>query len=249
MSLSLFPSPLERTVASALLLLSNTKPLSPSPEFGFDGGTDKALREGSESKSSSEEISSSKSHSSSLTSDNDSSKEIRAAHNLRIVAVVARCHEMKFKVVRKRRTKVIWSSDSEHPEVVLALPATVSSKSESTEASCLSSTSSAASSARSCYEIRSMKRNQMESCENPKRRKVDSGYGSGSSYMRRQAEKILDFLSRGSSSEVRIRQVLGDSPDTSKALRMLLKLEEIKRSGTGGRLDPYLYKFQLLTEE
>lgn len=60
----------------------------------------------------------------------------------------------------------------------------------------------------------------MESCENPKRRKVDSGYGSGSSYMRRQAEKILDFLSRGSSSEVRIRQVLGDSPDTSKALRM-----------------------------
>lgn len=66
--------------------------------FGFDGGTDKALREGSESKSSSEEISSSKSHSSSLTSDNDSSKEIRAAHNLRIVAVVARCHEMKFKV-------------------------------------------------------------------------------------------------------------------------------------------------------
>lgn len=122
--------------------------------------------------------------------------------------------------MRKRRTKVIWSSDSEHPEVVLALPATVSSKSESTEASCLSSTSSAASSARSCYEIRSMKRNQMESCENPKRRKVDSGYGSGSSYMRRQAEKILDFLSRGSSSEVRIRQVLGDSPDTSKALRM-----------------------------
>ncbi|XP_057999438.1 uncharacterized protein LOC110639159 isoform X2 [Hevea brasiliensis] len=235
-----FPSPLERTVASALLLLSNTNPLSPSPELGFDGGSATVMTERSISESSSEENLSSKSHSSSLTSDNDSSKEIRAAHNLRIVAVVARCHEKKFKVVRKRRTKVSWISD--HQEVVLALPARASSKSESTEVSSLSSTSSADSSARSRYTIRGMERNQLEVCEKPKKCKVDSGYGSGSNYIRRRAEAILEFLSCGSSSEVRIRQVLGDSPDTSKALRMLLKLEEIKRSGTGGRLDPYLYK-------
>jgi hypothetical protein len=52
----------------------------------------------------------------------------------------------------------------------------------------------------------------------------------------------LEFLSSESSSEVHIRQILGDSPDTSKALRMLLKMEEVKRFGTGGRLDPFIYK-------
>ncbi|VVB06041.1 unnamed protein product [Arabis nemorensis] len=63
-----------------------------------------------------------------------------------------------------------------------------------------------------------------------------------SSSIRRRAKAILEFLSSVSSSEVRIRQILGDSPDTSKALRMLLKMEEVKRFGTGGRLDPYIYK-------
>ncbi|XP_028774460.1 uncharacterized protein LOC114731458 [Neltuma alba] len=63
-----------------------------------------------------------------------------------------------------------------------------------------------------------------------------------STYMRRRAEAILKLLSGGDSSEVRIRQLLGDSPDTSKALRMLLRLQAVKRSGSGGRHDPYIYK-------
>ncbi|KAK9921967.1 hypothetical protein M0R45_030458 [Rubus argutus] len=41
--------------------------------------------------------------------------------------------------------------------------------------------------------------------------------------------------------DVKIRQTLGDSPDTSKALRLLLKFEEVKRSGAGGRRCPYIY--------
>ncbi|CAN1725537.1 hypothetical protein LINPERHAP1_LOCUS118 [Linum perenne] len=69
--------------------------------------------------------------------------------------------------------------------------------------------------------------------------------GSGSAHMKHQAESILKVLARGSSSEVRIRQLLGDSPDTSKALRMLLRRNEVKRSGTGGRQDPYIYKVLL----
>ncbi|KAI6696782.1 hypothetical protein NL676_016901 [Syzygium grande] len=64
----------------------------------------------------------------------------------------------------------------------------------------------------------------------------------GSMPMRRRADAILTFLSEGCASEVHIRQVIGDSPDTSKALRMLLKLDEVKRSGTGGRHDPYIYE-------
>lgn len=42
----------------------------------------------------------------------------------------------------------------------------------------------------------------------------------GSAHICRRAEAILKFLANGSASEVKIRQVLGDSPDTSKALRM-----------------------------
>ncbi|CAA6668968.1 unnamed protein product [Spirodela intermedia] len=60
-----------------------------------------------------------------------------------------------------------------------------------------------------------------------------------------RAEAILDFLwEKGCTSEVKIRAVLGDSPDTSKALRMsvqLVKLDQVKRSGTGGRQNPFLY--------
>lgn len=39
-------------------------------------------------------------------------------------------------------------------------------------------------------------------------------------YLRRRAEAILRVLSHGSISEIRIRQLIGNSPDTSKALRM-----------------------------
>jgi hypothetical protein len=41
-----------------------------------------------------------------------------------------------------------------------------------------------------------------------------------STYMRHRADSILKLLSGGCSSEMKIRQLLGDSPDTSKALRM-----------------------------
>lgn len=46
-----------------------------------------------------------------------------------------------------------------------------------------------------------------------------------SAHMRRRAEAILKVLSsHGCASEVRIRELLGDSPDTSKALRMSVSL-------------------------
>ncbi|MCI21373.1 hypothetical protein A2U01_0042541 [Trifolium medium] len=42
----------------------------------------------------------------------------------------------------------------------------------------------------------------------------------GTPHLRRRGEVILKFLSLGGSSEGRIREMIGDSPDTSKALRM-----------------------------
>ncbi|KAE8671688.1 Detected protein of unknown function [Hibiscus syriacus] len=75
--------------------------------------------------------------------------------------------------------------------------------------SCLSSSSSSGiSSARS-----QRKTNKAEKIQRKRR-------SSGSNHMRRRAEAILKLLSGGCFSEVNIRRVLGDSPDTSKALRM-----------------------------
>ncbi|KAJ3683842.1 hypothetical protein LUZ60_014069 [Juncus effusus] len=59
----------------------------------------------------------------------------------------------------------------------------------------------------------------------------------------RRGEQIIEFLmtcGRGV-TEVEIRKELGNGPDTSKALRLLMKHAEVKRSGAGGRKNPYLY--------
>lgn len=45
----------------------------------------------------------------------------------------------------------------------------------------------------------------------------------------------------GTGSERSIREACGDNPDTSKALRMLLKQNKVRRFGTGGRADPFVY--------
>ncbi|KAL5745571.1 hypothetical protein ACOSP7_026717 [Xanthoceras sorbifolium] len=227
-----FPSPLERIVASALLLLSTTNPLSLSPPL-FDTDGELLLKSKSDSideeSVSLESIGGSKRSASSLTSDDGSSDEIRA-RKLRIIAVVARCHEMNIQVVRKSRSNLRQKLETfvkpQPPAKV------VSSESVSIDAgSCLSSSTSVDSSARSQY-ARKGARNE------PRKKNVRGGYN----HIERRAEAILKLLSSdGCSSEVKIRRVLGDSPDTSKALRMLLKQEEVKRSGNGGRQDPYIY--------
>ncbi|XP_052289878.1 uncharacterized protein LOC107178523 [Citrus sinensis] len=170
---------------------------------------------------------------STVTSEDASSSEIRA-HKLRIIAVVARCHEVKLKVMRKSRSKMSqkFKADKPPPSRQLTEKTTASSGSLSTEAgSCLSSTASAVSSSQSRYSVGARGK--------PRVRRTSSG----PSHIERRAEAILKLLSsHGCSSEIKIRQALGDSPDTSKALRMLLRSDEVKRSGTGGRQDPYIYK-------
>ncbi|XP_041023997.1 uncharacterized protein LOC121264762 [Juglans microcarpa x Juglans regia] len=256
-----FPCPLERTVASALLLLSAIPP-SPSivspPQIGSE---DQWLKDGRKTKSYRESLllsdstavslknesrTVSMSCTSSLTSEG-SSEDIIACR-MRMIAVMARRHEMKLKVdlasafaiVRKSRSKTQYSSCDQ--EISSAEMVKMSSASVSTDASYLSSSSSPLSSGRSHrsgYVTRgekTQKRLATTTREEIRRKHV------GSVHMRRRSEDILKLLSGGCSSELKIRQLLGDSPDTSKALRMLLKLEEVKRSGTGGRRDPYIYK-------
>uniref|UniRef100_A0A3N7F1A4 HTH three-helical bundle domain-containing protein n=1 Tax=Populus trichocarpa TaxID=3694 RepID=A0A3N7F1A4_POPTR len=209
--------------------------------LGVDGK--KSVKERSDRKIRSEEeslssvTSGSKSCVSSLTSDVSSFKEIRA-HKLRIVAIVSRCHEMKPEVARRKRSKVNWISG--HQRTVAVAPPEKAVEASTESGSCLSSTPSAA-----CARNHHMKRKGLmmkpaRNDEEPKR--IRSRSGSGSRYLSSLAEAILKLLSSGCFAEMRIRQVLGDSPSTSKALRMLLRQEEVKRSGRGGRHDPYIYK-------
>ncbi|XP_042491715.1 uncharacterized protein LOC122071427 [Macadamia integrifolia] len=241
-----FPSPLESSVAEALLLLaiSESKPHSLSSNSSTPSCFDdySSLHSYSTNGNEDSSPSDSKSCSSSLTCEG-SSKETRPCP-LRVLAVAARCNERRIKVVRKSRSKNFRNfNDRKNLSNLwkkLTILAPVKRSPETTaEASSLSTSSSGVSGSPRRYLIRGGRKDKdsVSHGEALKRQKVTS-----TASMQRRAESILKLLSVGCSSEVRIRRVLGDSPDTSKALRMLLKTEEVKRSGTGGRTDPFMYK-------
>ncbi|XP_023544086.1 uncharacterized protein LOC111803781 [Cucurbita pepo subsp. pepo] len=234
-----FPCALERTVASALLLLSTSPPPPPSPppspslpisqdEWLFE----EKILGGKCSSEMSPFCDDSKSCSSVLTR-SDESSETRA-QELLLFSTSAYRDELKLNVVRKSRSRPVRISGNRN--LTPTDDVTLSSGSASSETTyCLSSSSSVDTSA-PIRRLVTRAEKKLEMIRHAWRKKHVA-----SAHMRRRAEAILSYLSGGCSSEVKIRQVLGDSPDTSKALRMLLKLEEIKRSGTGGRQDPYIY--------
>lgn len=116
-------------------------------------------------------------------------------------------------VVRKSRSKLIRISENRN--LTSTDDATLSSGSSvSSETSCLSSSSSVVTSA-PIHRLVTRAEKRLEMIRHEWRKKYVA-----STHMRRRAEAILSYLSSGCSSEVKIRQVLGDSPDTSKALRM-----------------------------
>lgn len=123
---------------------------------------------------------------------------------------------------RKRRSQVIWGSFNFKPTHLMMNPAcdVLSTCSvESKDESCLSTGSSEVSSVESRIKVRNQKSNEKLRGVGKKMKE-----SSRSSSIRRRAKDILEFLSSESSSEVHIRQILGDSPDTSKALRMYILL-------------------------
>ncbi|KAF0907336.1 hypothetical protein E2562_015836 [Oryza meyeriana var. granulata] len=67
----------------------------------------------------------------------------------------------------------------------------------------------------------------------------------GGDQLPRRADLIMKWLSRPGAvpaTETAIRAAIGDSAGTSKALRLLLKRQGcLRRAGTGGRSDPYVY--------
>ncbi|KAH0724049.1 hypothetical protein KY285_006114 [Solanum tuberosum] len=248
-----FPSNAEREVASALLLLSAISP-SPLPKSNsIIEISHKVALSNSNSAMDSDSNSNSKSKSSAssiLTSVNCCSfTEARPqSHRMKMIAAF---HEqiVKLKVVRQRRSKSFFISDCRQMSSGKPAKATTSRTTF-----CRSTMVSASASSSSCVStdsvfsgmtsvqslaadrvIRGKRNSQLTKELNP----------NAPPYLRRRAEAILRVLSHGSISEITIRQLIGNSPDTSKALRMLLKEGKVKRSGAGGSSDPYTYVVNL----
>ncbi|KAK6127350.1 hypothetical protein DH2020_038893 [Rehmannia glutinosa] len=190
-----FPSNLERSVASALLLLSSSS--SSSPKSNSSGSPESLESSG---------FSASKSSGGSSTAEVSVVEESPRAQQLTVVAFVSGFDELKLKIVRKKRSKSIYISSGKKmktskPEPISAPVSSESVSEITTEASsCLSSSS----------QIFSSETNTDDKLKKP----VIHGH------MGHRAAAIMRVLSNGSASEVRIRQLLGDSPSTSKALRM-----------------------------
>ncbi|CAH2063834.1 unnamed protein product [Thlaspi arvense] len=237
-----FPSAIETTVASSLLLLSYGPAFfSPTRSGSVEESSyvSKWCDEGSSNLSLMLGSTGSRSCGSALSSDGSFGNSDDRGFKFNYTG--DRFHLMDFKTARKRRSQVIWGSFNSKPthlmmdSVCELSTCSVDSKDES---SCLSTGSSEVSSIESRIKLGNQISYKKMRVDEKKRKKESSRSNS----IRRRAKDILEFLSSASSSEVHIRQILGDSPDTSKALRMLLKMEEVKRFGTGGRLDPYIYK-------
>ncbi|KNA09486.1 hypothetical protein SOVF_153140 [Spinacia oleracea] len=160
---------------------------------------------------------------SSLTSDHS----VSTHRSMLMASAVAQYREMKVKIARRARSKVIyrgynnghklapknWATPQANKQKMASNSQAVTEGTTTTETSCLSSGgTSDISSARNRGKVAGA-----VVVEQKRRR------GTGPSYISRRAEAILRLLScKGCASEVRIRQLLGDSPDTSKALRMLV---------------------------
>lgn len=134
-----------------------------------------------------------------------------------------------WKISRKSRSKVVWTSSSCSGDRKVKSETTVkvSPTSFSGEAtSCLSTTSSSRSLryAHRASKCRSVIDAEIKR-ETPQAAKLRVKNPAGTPHLRRRGDAILMFLSHGGwSSEVKIREMLGDSPDTSKALRMWYSL-------------------------
>ncbi|KAL8208539.1 hypothetical protein R6Q57_007951 [Mikania cordata] len=223
---SQYPNSTEHIVASALLLLSS----SPS----IDEITGNCNVDRCESLLLNKSFS--RSSASSTVSNDEISSDEAHGRRLRMVAnaIAHSEREMKLKVVRKSRSKTLRIFDCRRIS---------GAEQKSVAASCSSSLTTDGS---SCLSVGS---SSSESCK-PKMKRDKSAQDAkkpssavSSAHLLRRSEAILKVLAHnGCASEVRIRQLLGDSPDTSKALRMLLKKEEVSRSGAGGRTDPFIYQ-------
>ncbi|KAK9128728.1 hypothetical protein Syun_017525 [Stephania yunnanensis] len=243
-SMEAFPSESEITVADALLLLSESLCLL-TPSFSTSSRcaiSDESVGDCKISKdwiksvedlSPLSDCSNSKSCGSTLTScdvgSTGESSSSTQADMLQALSLAARFHDLKLKVVKRSRTKHYTGK-----QIINKAVDPFSKWSTRTTKSTWSS-SSAMSTSKRCLEMSPVTSSRSTTVDQGLKRLsvISNGSGGarevnkkakivfGSPSMERRAEDILRLLSDGYwSSEVRIRNVLGDRADTSKALRM-----------------------------
>ncbi|KAJ0262488.1 hypothetical protein HA466_0054080 [Hirschfeldia incana] len=217
-----FPSSIEREIASSLLLLSSDQVLFSTPSVRSGSEEENRSLCGGINGQVSMSFASTRSCDSAISNSGSSYRKKSSEDDF-----------MNFKIAKKRRTNVVYSSvdtkAAKHSKKNLEFDDL------SKEESCLSTGSNEVSSTESRIKATASR----EKLHGESKKKESSHR---SSSVRRKAGKILEFLDNSCSSEVKIRQELGDNADTSKALRMLVKIGYVKRSGAGGKHDPFIYK-------
>ncbi|XP_047065511.1 uncharacterized protein LOC124673479 [Lolium rigidum] len=210
-----FPTSPDVAIAGALLFLADSSTAPPLPTLSDE--------------LSSYSASSSHSATSARSCVSDSARRIDP---LRALAVVASLRRIDPKVLEKatsklflgeapRKRKGVWiqiSDDEDERGSAVA-----------SEGSAITAATSAASAGSTATSGR---------CRRPPRA---SGAGG---YLTERADAIMEWLSRPKAvpaTEAAIRAAVGDNAKTSKAMRWLLKQERLRRAGTGGRFDPYVY--------
>ncbi|XP_015695103.1 uncharacterized protein LOC107304661 isoform X2 [Oryza brachyantha] len=221
-----FPSFADVAGAVALLFLADSSP-APSPSPPPPSLSDEL--------SSYSGSSASYSGTSARSCVSDSAQRGRPVDPLRVLAVVASLRRIDPKVLARatntlfqgelsKKRKGVWIHIDDEEDESEMDSAVASEGSVVTGAAAAASASSTATSRRS---------------QRPPRA---SG---GGDQLPRRADSIMKWLSRPEAvpaTETAIRAAIGDNAGTSKALRWLLTRRGcLRRSGTGGRRDPYVY--------
>ncbi|CAM0907120.1 unnamed protein product [Alopecurus aequalis] len=214
-----FPTSADVAIAGALLFLADSSTAPPHPTLSDEVSSYSA--------------SSSYSATSARSCVSNSARRGRRVNPLRVLSVVASLRGINPKVLAKATSKLFLGEAAKKRKGVWIQ--TSDDEDESERGSAVASEGSAITAAASAGSTATSGR-----CSRPPRATGDGGHLMG------RADAIMEWLSRPNAvpaTETAIRAAVGDNARTSKALRWLLKQKRgLRRAGTGGRPDPYVYR-------
>ncbi|XP_037480437.1 uncharacterized protein LOC119357673 [Triticum dicoccoides] len=216
-----FPTPADVALAGALLCLADSPPAPLLPTL-------------SDELPSYSGSSSSYSVTSARSCVSDAARRSRPIDPLRVLAVIASLRRVDPKVLAQATSKLFQGEPAKRRKGIWIEISNCEEGEESERGSVVASEGSTITGAASSRSTATSGR-----CRRP-----PLASGGGDALLRR-ADSIMKWLSRpkaGPATETAIRAAVGDNAVTSKALRWLLKQKRgLRRAGTGGRPDPYVY--------
>ncbi|KAJ1292183.1 hypothetical protein BS78_02G372700 [Paspalum vaginatum] len=219
-----YPTFADFSGARALLFLADSSPTPPPP----------ALSDEFSCYSSSS--SSSYSGASARSCVSDSAQRGRPVNPLRVLSVVASLHRIDPKVLAEATRMLLHGgAEKKRKGMWIEIDSHYDEDNESERSSAVASEGSAVTGPASAGSTATSGRSRRP-----------PGPGANGGVKVRRADVIMQWFSRpgaGPATENDIRAAVGDNSGTSKAMRWLLKQEGgLRRTGTGGPLDPYVYR-------